>query len=203
MNQFTIRVTWTDLSGAATGFNIDNGCPTGACDPGATLEMTTGPTTAADFTVTPGSYQCFRVQAVNGSATSDWSGYGCTSTPGFVLRGTRGWVDTGVDLPAGIRFGFKADGAMDVDSGRRVGPSGDPSCVPASTHPSANPPFIASNLHCWALIARIGAAAPFEVGARLTDITGNSGRLYLCINGDAYGTYPGSWTVSMKKGGEA
>jgi Zn-dependent protease with chaperone function len=203
VDQFTIKVAWADSSTAATGFKIDNGCPVGSCDPGATLARTTGPVTTTNFTVTPGSYQCFRVQAFDSSGASAWSGYGCTSTPGFTLAGAHGWADTGVQVTAGIELGLSASGTMSVDSSRQVSPAGDQSCVPAVAYPAANPAFIAPDLHCWALIARIGDGPPFEIGTAFTSIIGQSGRLYLSVNGDSLATYPGSWTVKIKKGGAA
>jgi Zn-dependent protease with chaperone function len=201
--QFTIQVTWAENSPQVTGFNIDNGCPVGSCGPGATLAQTTGAVTTADFSVTPGSYQCFRVQAFNASGASGWSGYGCTSTPGLVLTGAPSWTDTRVDVTAGIELGLSASGTMTVDRGRQVDPSGDQACVPQATYPGANPPFVAPALHCWALIARIGNGPPFEIGATFTGIIRRTGRLYLGINGDSLTTYPGTWTVKIKKGGAA
>jgi hypothetical protein len=186
-----------------TGFNIDNGCPVGSCDPGATLARTTGPVTSTEFAVTPGSYQCFRVQAFDASGASAWSGYGCTSTPGLVLAGARAWADTGVNVTAGIKLGLSASGTISVDAGRHVDPSGDQSCTPDAAYPSANPPFIAPALHCWALIARIGNGPPFEIGTAFTSIISQAGRLYLSINGDSLTTYQGDWTVKIKKGGAA
>jgi hypothetical protein len=203
VDQFTIKVTWAESSAQVTGFNIDNGCPVGSCDPGATLARTTGPVTSTEFAVTPGSYQCFRVQAFDASGASAWSGYGCTSTPGLVLAGARAWADTGVDVTAGIKLGLSASGTISVDAGRHVDPSGDQSCTPDAAYPSANPPFIAPALHCWALIARIGNGPPFEIGTAFTSIIRQAGRLYLSINGDSLTTYQGDWTVKIKKGGAA
>jgi Zn-dependent protease with chaperone function len=203
VGQFTIQVTWAESSPQVSGFNIDNGCPVGSCGPGATLAQTTGPVTSTEFTVTPGSYQCFRVRAFDASGASEWSGYGCTSTPPLVLTGGPDWTDTGVDVTAGIELGLSASGTMTVDGGLQVDPSGDQSCIPEATYPDANPPFIAPALHCWALIARIGYGSPFEIGATFTSIIGQTGRLYLVINGDSPTAYPGTWTVEIKKGGAA
>jgi hypothetical protein len=95
-------------------------------------------------------------------------------------------------LAAGRRV--RASGAMTVDGGRQVDPSGDQTCIPQATYPGASPPFVAPALHCWALIARIGDGAPFEVGTTLTCIIGRTGRLYLCMNGDSLNTYTETWT---------
>jgi hypothetical protein len=203
LDQFTIRVTWSTSSPAATGFTIDNGCPVGSCDPGATLTRTTGPATTADFTVTPGSYQCFRVQAFNGAGASAWSQYGCTTTPGLVLTGGHSWTDTGVDVAAGTELGLSASGTMTVDEGFPADPTGDQNCVPITVNPGTATAFVAPDLHCWALIARVGDGPPFEVDTRFTGIIPGSGRLYLVANGDSPSPYPGSWTVKIKKGGPA
>jgi Cutinase len=130
-SQYKIQVTWTEATADVTGFNLDNGCPVGSCDPGATLVQTTGPVDSATFSVTPGSYQCFRVQAVNTAGTSPWSGFGCISTPGLVLSATQKWTNTKVTVPAGDEVGISADGQITVSPTETVGPAGDPSCTPA------------------------------------------------------------------------
>jgi hypothetical protein len=134
---------------------------------------------------------------------SGWSGYGCTSTPGLALTDAPTWADTGVDVTAGIELGLSASGTMTVDAGRQVDPSGDQSCIPDVAYPGASPPFVAPALHCWALIARIGDGPPFEIGTSFTGIISQAGRLYMRVNGDSATTYPGSWTVKIKKGGAA
>lgn len=193
--QYTIQVTWTDASTGITGLNIDNGCPVGdsGCSPGATLAQTTGPVDSATFSVTPGTYQCFRVQAFNNAGTSPWSGYGCTSTPGLAVPGTQQWTNTGVTVAAGDTLGLTASGQITVSPTESVGPGGDPSCTPAQDYP-------APALPCFSLIARIGTGAPFEVGTSALVTTG-SGVLYLGINDDSFSGNSGSWTVNIKLGG--
>lgn len=79
--QDQITVTWTQGSPAvATGFHVDNGCPPGSCGGTDATLTSTGTKTPASFAVTPGTYQCFRVQAVDSAGNSAWSGYRCTST---------------------------------------------------------------------------------------------------------------------------
>lgn len=58
-------MTWSDPPSGIAGFHVDNGCPVGSCDPGATLVQTTGPVDSTTFSVTPGTDQCFLVQAFN------------------------------------------------------------------------------------------------------------------------------------------
>jgi hypothetical protein len=77
-----IQVTWQSGGGNVDHYNIDNGCPVGyqGCAPGDSLTGSTS-STSYTFTTTPGKYQCFRVLAVNAAGNSDWSSYGCTTTP--------------------------------------------------------------------------------------------------------------------------
>ncbi len=196
--QYKIQVTWADASTDVTGFHIDNGCPVGSCSPGATLAQTTGPVRSATFRVTPGTYQCFRVQAFNASGASSWSKYGCTSTQGLVVTGMQEWVNTGVTLAAGDALGITAYGLVNISPNLAVGAGGDQSCTPAQEYPGDA--FPAPNLHCWSLIARIGNATPFEVGSSVL-VTAGSGVLYLGINDDSFSGNGGGWAVNIKIGG--
>ena len=198
-SQYTIHVTWTEATADVTGFNIDNGCPVGSCDPGATLAQTTGQVDSATFSVTPGSYQCFRVQAVNKAGTSPWSGFGCISTPGLVLSGTQQWTNTKVTVPAGDELGISADGQITVSPKETVGPAGDPSCTPAQNYPGAA--FPAPNFPCYSLVARIGNGTPFEIGTSALITNAASGVLFLGINDDSFSGNSGSWNVKIKLGG--
>ena len=163
-SQYKIQVTWTEASTDVTKFNIDNGCPVGSCGPGATLAQTTGPVNTTTFSVTPGSYQCFRVQAVNNAGISPWSDYGCISTPGLVLSATQKWTNTKVTVSAGDDIGITADGQISVSPTQTVGPAGNPSCTPAQQYPGKA--FPAPDLPCYSLIARIGNGTPFEIGTQ-------------------------------------
>jgi hypothetical protein len=198
-SQYTIQVTWTEPAAGVEGFNLDNGCPVGSCDPGATLVQTTGPVDSATFSVTPGSYQCFRVQAVNKAGTSPWSGFGCISTPGLVLSATQKWTNTKVTVPAGDELGISADGQITASPAGTVGPAGDPSCTPARNYPGRA--FPAPGLPCYSLIARIGNGTPFEVGTSALITAAASGVLFLGINDNSFSGNSGSWNVKIKLGG--
>jgi len=198
-SQYTIKVTWTEASTDVSGFNIDNGCPVGSCDPGATLTQATGPVHSATFSVTPGTYQCFRVQAINNAGTSPWAGFGCTGTPGLVLSGSRKWTNTKVTVPAGDEVGITAGGQITVSPTETVGPAGDPSCTPAQNFPGGA--FPAPSLPCYSLIARIGNGPPFEVGTSALITATSSGVLYVGINDDTFSGNSGSWNVNIKLGG--
>jgi Zn-dependent protease with chaperone function len=200
VDQYTIQVTWVSGSANATGFNLDNGCPIGSCQPGASLTAATGPVTSKIFTVTPGTYQCFRVQAVNSAGASPWSGYGCTSTPSLTVPGTQEWTDTGVTVNTGDTLGITATGQVYIDPSYPQGPDGDPSCTPMANYSSQSATFPAPNLACWSLVARIGTGPPFEVGSSIT-VTATSGRLYLGVNDGDFSDNSGNWTVRIKIGG--
>ena len=199
VSQYKIKVAWTEASTDVTGFNIDNGCPVGSCSPGATLAQTTGPVKSVTFSVTPGSYQCFRVQAFNNAGTSPWSGFGCISTPGLVLSASQKWMNTKVTVPAGDELGISADGQITISPTETVGPTGDPSCIPAQNYPGKA--FPAPDLPCYSLIARIGNGTPFEVGTSTLITNAASGVLYLGINDNRVSGNSGSWNVKIKLGG--
>ena len=191
--QYAIEVSWSDASAGITGFNVDNGCPVGSCDPGATLVAKTGPVDSTTFTVTPGTYQCFRVQAIDSAGDSPWSGYGCTSTPGLSVPASVQWTNTGVTVPAGDELGITAGGSVTIGSGA-FGPGGDPACTPKATFP------LGTDAPCYSLLARIGNGAPFLVGPSVL-ITPGAGALYLGINDDSFSGNAGSWTARIKLGG--
>lgn len=71
-----IHVTWNDPSGGTAQFVISNG--------NFSQPNLGAGTTNYDWTgLTPGTYMCFTVKSVNPltGASSDWSGYGCTTIP--------------------------------------------------------------------------------------------------------------------------
>jgi serine/threonine protein kinase len=199
-SQYTIQVTWRENSPHVTGYRIDNGCPVGSCPRGATLTGVTKGATSVSFDVTPGAYDCFRVQALNDTATSPWSGYGCTSTPGIAVFADMVWQDTSVYLTAGDALGITASGTVRINGTLAVGPNGEQSCVPSRNYPNASPPYLAPVLPCFSLIARIGNASPFEVGTSTIVVT-TSGYLYLSVNDNEFAANAGSWTADIKIGG--
>ena len=203
VGQYAMKVTWIDSSAGVTGFRVDNGCPAGSCSPGAILARTTGQTTAADFAVTPGAYDCFRVQAFNSAGASPWSGYGCTSTPGLSVSANQVWSDTGVYLRSGEALGIAASGKVLIDGTHSLSPYGDKSCIPDRNYHGISPPFIAPSLHCWALVARIGNSPPFEIGTHSLVAAATSGFLYLSVNDNDFTSNSGHWIATIKIGGSA
>jgi serine/threonine protein kinase len=200
LSPYTIRVSWAEKAADVSGFNIGNGCGTDGCDGGA-LNVRTGPVTAASVTTTPGAFQCFYVQAFNGSGTSAWAGPGCISTPGINISVSKKWTSTGVTVHSGAALGISAAGdAYVAAAGSSQAPGGNPSCTPAADYAAASSAFPAPELPCWSLIARIGNGRPFEVGTSIL-VTATSGRLYLGVNDDSFSGNTGIWAVKIKIGG--
>jgi hypothetical protein len=201
LSKYKIKVTWVNNLKHATGFHLDNGCPAGACGGhGATVAKTTGRVTSTIFRVTPGAYECFRVQALSKTTTTGWSSYGCTSTPSLNVYATQAWTRTHVILKSGDRLFIKANGQLSVGSSSLVFPSGKPSCTPTGNHSPNASNYPAPHLPCLSLIGRIGNNRPFEVGDSVSLIT-RHGRLYLGVNGSTFSGSSGSWTVNIKIGG--
>lgn len=201
LGKYRIKVSWSDSAKKITGFNIDNGCPAGTCGGhGVTLAKTTGPVTSTVFRVTPGTYQCFRVQAITKSGLSGWSGYGCTSTPSLMISGTQAWIPTRVTLKSGDRLEIRAAGLMSIGSSSGKSPAGKPSCKPAVNDAATASSFPAPKLPCLSLIARIGNRRAFEVGTSAVVIA-QHGRLYVGVNASDFSGSSGSWTVNIKIGG--
>jgi serine/threonine protein kinase len=201
INPHTIRVTWVDSANDATGFNIGNGCGTDGCSGGAINVRTGRRVTATDVTTSPGAYQCFFVQAFNGSGTSTSAVPGCTSTPGINIPSNQEWTDTGVTVRSGAAVGISANGNVYLAAaGSSQAPGGDSSCKPATNYAAHSSQFPAPQLPCWSLIARIGNGQPFEVGDSIL-ITATTGRLYLGVNDNSFSGNTGIWAVKIKIGG--
>jgi hypothetical protein len=104
------------------------------------------------------------------------------------------WVDTGLDVVAGDRVTFDAEGTIEMTTGG----SGD-TAVPAgapSNRRAANAPLPQET--AGALIARIGDSAPLLVGAQRTlQRAPVSGRLYLGVNDDHLDDNSGEYRVSI------
>ena len=201
LGQYQIRVSWSEASAGVAGFHINNGCSSTTCQPGAALVTTTGPVSTVTFTVTPGTYQCFRAQAFNHDGTSAWSGYGCTTTPSLTVPGTRKWTATSVHVGRGDVLGVTAGGLVNIDPAYPQGPAGNPSCTPAVNYAAASSTFPAPDLPCWSLVARIGNGPAFEIGTSALTTATASGRLYLGVNDGDFSDNSGSWTVNIKIGG--
>jgi hypothetical protein len=199
---YQVTVSWADSSPGITGYNVDNGCPVGLCGgPDAELYKTTGPVNSTTFPVDPGSWTCFRAQAISSAGNSAFSGYGCVQTPGLTISGATEWTSTGLTLNPGDRMGITAAGTVHIDPSYPVGPGGTASCTPAKTYPASATTFPDSAAPCWSLIARIGNGAPFAVGPSLKFTATAAGVLYLGVNDNNFTDNSGSWKVNIEKGG--
>jgi hypothetical protein len=69
-----IRVSWTDNSGGQASFYVTDAGPLSASVPART-------TTHTFSGVTPNSYHCFTIRAINSAGNSAWTTYVCTTTP--------------------------------------------------------------------------------------------------------------------------
>ena len=73
VNGTTIRVSWSDTSNNETSFEVNNGIVS---------RTAAANTTSLDWTgLTPGTYMCFRVRALNSAGASPWTpGWACISS---------------------------------------------------------------------------------------------------------------------------
>ena len=202
VSQYAIRVTWSDKGTKVRGFDIDNVCPAAGCGTGGTLAQAVTHATTAQFAVTPGTYECFKVRAVRMSGSSAWSSVACTSTRALAVQATRKWTDTGVTLHAGDKVGITATGKLYIGAAHPlpVGPIGVPTCTYHRGRSALRGYFPAPTLTCWSLIGKIGKGAPFEVG-RSALVTATSGRLYMEVNDNRLADNAGHWSVRIKLGG--
>ncbi len=197
-SQYRVQISWSDTSTDVSGYVVSNGCPPGSCGTGATLDQRTGPVTSTEFTVTPGTYQCFEVSAINRGGQSPWSPDACVSTPSLTVPGSVEWTSTGTDVHAGDEVGITASGQV-YFAGQPEGPDGDQSCTPSADHPGGQ--FPAPQLPCWSLIARIANGPPIEIGSSRLVTVSSSGELYLGVNDDNPAGNSGTWIARIKLGG--
>jgi hypothetical protein len=145
-----------------------------------------GVITRAEFDATDSSV------AATGAAGSGRA----VATSGQIVRvdPRQRWVDTGLDVTAGDRVTFDAEGTIEMTTGG----SGD-TAAPAgaqSNRRAANAPLPQET--AGALIARIGDSAPLVVGAQRTlQRAPVSGRLYLGVNDDHLDDNSGEYRVSI------
>jgi hypothetical protein len=101
------------------------------------------------------------------------------------------WTDTGVDVAAGSTVSISASGVIKIagsDPGKT--PNGTPGCV-------ATPAYVAPNLTCYILLARIGSGAPRQVGSSDSFLVPTAGRLFLGVNDEVFADNSGAWTVNV------
>jgi Ca2+-binding EF-hand superfamily protein len=123
------------------------------------------------------------------------AGNRAVATSGQIVRvdPKQRWTDTGLDVQAGDRLSFDAEGAMELSL------NGGDSSTPAGARSGRKAPEAPlRDQTAGGLIARIGDAAPLFVGAQRTiNRAPVSGRLYLGVNDDHLDDNSGEYRVSV------
>jgi len=110
-----------------------------------------------------------------------------------VLDPRERWTDTGLDVIAGDRLSFDAEGTLQLSDG---GPDTASPSGAASGRRAASAPL--PRAAAGALIARIGGSAPLLIGNQRTIARAPvSGRLYLGVNDDHLADNSGEFRVSV------
>ena len=117
------------------------------------------------------------------------------ATSGQIVRveAKQPWTDSGLDVQAGDRITFDAEGAMELSEG------GTDSATPAGARSGRRAPNAPLREEvAGGLIARIGNSAPLFIGNRRTiQRAPVSGRLYLGVNDDHVLDNTGEYRVSV------
>jgi hypothetical protein len=150
-----------------------------------------------------GSDRAFRAldwnndNVLSGEELNGLRGNGTAPTTGntVVVSATQPWTDTGIDVRAGDRLTFDADGTVRLSEGGddTASPSGSQSGRRAQNAPVPAAP-------AGGLIARIGNSAPVYVGDRRVVRAPASGRLYLGVNDDHLPDNSGEFRVTVNVG---
>jgi Ca2+-binding EF-hand superfamily protein len=120
---------------------------------------------------------------------------GAVATSGQIVRvqAKQRWTDTGLDVQAGDRVTFDAEGTMQLSEG------GTDAATPAGARSGRRAPNapLAEEV-AGGLIARIGESTPIFVGAQRTiQRAPLSGRLFLAVNDDHLDDNTGEYRVSI------
>lgn len=115
----------------------------------------------------------------------------------ITVDGSKGWIDTGMDVQPGDTLHITAKGTVDMGNNTGITPQGATrgwvDTLRALMVPSAGR---------GALVGRIGssdATTPFFIGANGTINVPVSGRLYLAINADSMETPNGTYSVHIDR----
>lgn len=108
------------------------------------------------------------------------------------------WTDSGVYVNAGDSVSITASGVAVFGSGDKgTKPAGAQGCAGTDDDSIPPGPFLAPGLTCRSLIGRIGAGAPFEIGAGTSFTATSSGELDLGVNDNYFPDNHGTWTVTI------
>ncbi|MGY1763568.1 CHAT domain-containing protein [Geodermatophilus sp. SYSU D00779] len=120
------------------------------------------------------------------------SGGSAPSPSTFSVDADRGWTGTGVELRAGQQLTIEADGEASLSQGVATGPDGSEGAAGAIPVTQEAAP--------GALIGRIGAAEPFQVGESASLTAPADGELFLCVNDQSYDDNTGHYNVRVQVG---
>lgn len=168
-----------------------------------------------DGTITTGEWQwsrgSFARQDRNGDGqltraeltNAELSAAGATGTTGTVaangravaVDGSRGWVDSGIDVRRGDVLSIQATGTVTLSTNTSdvADPGGSRTNRRATSAPLPNEP-------AGALIGRIANATPFIVGGRQSVTANATGRLFLAVNDDFFDDNVGTYRVVIAVG---
>jgi hypothetical protein len=142
-----------------------------------------------------------RLYLNTGNARSTYLGTVPTNTAGTAgnvsaatvrVNGNLQWTDTGMDVRAGDRIQFNANGQVAYAPGDVTGPSG--------ARAGRNDLYPVPTMGPGGLIARVGDGTPFPIGAGARQLTmPANGRLYLGVNDDIHADNTGSFQVNVRR----
>jgi Ca2+-binding EF-hand superfamily protein len=123
------------------------------------------------------------------------AGARAVATSGQIVRvdPKQRWTDSGIDVQAGDRITFDAEGSLELSTG------GDDASTPAGARSGRRAPNAPLQQElAGGLIARIGDSTPLFIGAQRTiNRAPVSGRLYLGVNDDHLDDNSGEYRVSI------
>ena len=140
------------------------------------------------------------------ASAEDQADFGSATQSGSVraitVPGNRPWTATGVFLDTGAVVKISASGGVSFSRGSKPGPpAGDlPDCLTVANGPYGwrAAPYVANQLPCGSLLARVGEqGSVFYVGAGTTFTVSSPGQLYLGVNDNNFGDNSGHWTAKV------
>ena len=128
-------------------------------------------------------------------ATAGTSGTAVANGRAVTVDASRGWVDTGIDVRSGDILSIQASGTVTLST--NTADAADPGGSRTNRRAQSSP---LPNESAGALIARIGCATPFIVGARQSVTANATGRLFMSVNDDFFDDNRGVYRVVVAVG---
>lgn len=118
------------------------------------------------------------------------------------VPGSRPWTATGIFLQAGDSATIYASGGVSFSLGAKPEPPEGvpPDCLTVANGPYGwrRSPFLANQLPCYSLVARVGEKGNIlYVGKAMTVRAAAPMQLYLGVNDNSFGDNSGSWAASI------